>query len=139
MRLLRLRISHAQLLLIPVEGVAGEEADLIMAGGVHLGVRTAVLVADGVENTPPTPDLSLGLPHALSPAENFLGAEKDLAGIFGTAGGAAAGGLTFSNPGLTAADWRATGLRAVLLLELVLAGGCLLVATGAVQVWLLTH
>ena len=138
MRLLRLRISHAQLLLIPVEGVAGEEADLIMAGGVHLGVRTAVLVADGVENTPPTPDLSLGLLHALSPAKNFLGAEKDLAGIFGTAGGVG-GGLTFSNPGLTAADWRATGLRAVLLLELVLAGDCLLVATGAVQVWLLTH
>ena len=138
MRLLRLRISYAQLLLIPEEGVAGEEADLIMAGGVHLGVRTAVLVADGVENTPPTPDLSLGLPHALSPAENFLGAEKDLAGIFGTAGGAA-GGLTFSNPGLTAADWRATGLRAVLLLGVVLAGGCLFVATGAVQVWLLTH
>ena len=138
MRLLRLRISYAQLLRIPEEGVAGEEADLIMAGGVHLGVRTAVLVADGVENTPATPDLSLGLPHALSPAENFLGAEKDLAGIFGTAGGVS-GGLTFSNPGLTAADWRATGLRAVLLLALVLAGGGLLVATGAVQVWLLTH
>ena len=105
-----------------------------MAGGVHLGVR-AVVLAHGVENAPPTPDLSLGLLHALSPNENFLGAEKDLAGIFGTA--RVAGGLTFSTPVLTA-GWRVTGLRAVLLLAVVLAGGCLLVATSAVEVWPLT-